>query len=70
MVRKKGNQKFEFQGKLYYWRVDQDCWFCPATLCIVSGDKRFRIEYTLDYSIDKFPITPSYIRSVLEKHIV
>jgi len=67
LVNKEGKRKFVYQDRLYYWRVNQDCWFCPATLIIFSEDKKFRLEYAVDYSTDKFPITPAFIRNVLEK---
>jgi len=68
MVNKKRKRKFVFQGRLYYWRINMQCWFCPAMLVIFSEEKLFRIERALDYSTYKLPITPAYIRSVLEEH--
>jgi len=68
VVRKKGNRKFVFQGKLYYWCVKEYCWGDPLKLLIISGDKKFRFEYTLDYFSDELPITPAYIRGALERH--
>jgi len=72
MVRTKGKhgkRKLEFQGKRYYWGVVGDFPCCLHKLCIVSEDKKIRIAYELDYSIHPYPITPSYIKSVLEKMV-
>lgn len=63
MVSKKGKRKIEYDGKLLYWFVRAND-SGNLRIHILSEDKKINLEYPFFDS--EIPVTPSYIRHLLD----
>lgn len=67
MVAKKGKRKMEYEGNIFYWfvRVDDNG---NMRIRILSDNKKINLEYPPFDS--EVPVTPSYIRSLLDNYFM
>ena len=67
MVAKKGKRKIEYEGNRFYWfvRVDDNG---NMRIRILSDNKKINLEYPPFDS--EVPVTPSYIRSLLDNYFM
>ena len=65
MVLKKGKRKIQYNGQSFFWFVRADK-TNTQRIHILSEDKKVNLEYPLLDS--EVPVTPSYIRHLLEHH--
>lgn len=65
MVLKKGKRKIQYDGQVFFWFVRADN-TNTRRIHILSEDKKINLEYPLFDS--EVPVTPSYIRHLLEHY--